>query len=115
MNIRENVRRILMPIVQELVVTASPEQEGSISLLKQNLEQIVSPFTRNLSKEYYLLTQTEIRVCNMIRSGMRSKEIANLRGVTTATISRHRESIRKKLGIINTKINLVMFLQSTMD
>ncbi len=48
----------------------------------------------------------------MIRSGMQTKEIARIRGVSPATISRHREHIRRKLNIANDAINLTTFLQS---
>jgi DNA-binding CsgD family transcriptional regulator len=48
----------------------------------------------------------------MIRNGMRTKEIAQLRGVSTATINRHREHIRRKLNITNRQVNLASYLQS---
>ena len=50
----------------------------------------------------------------MIRDGMPTKEIAEIRGTSPATISRHREHIRKKLGITNQVINLTTYLQATM-
>jgi DNA-binding CsgD family transcriptional regulator len=49
----------------------------------------------------------------MIKTGMRTKEIAQLRGVSVATINRHREHIRRKLRIANKKVNLITYLQST--
>jgi DNA-binding NarL/FixJ family response regulator len=48
----------------------------------------------------------------MIRNGLRTKEIAQLRAVSPATINRHREHIRKKLNIANNDINLTTYLQS---
>jgi DNA-binding CsgD family transcriptional regulator len=48
----------------------------------------------------------------MIKSGMRTKEIAQLRGVSTATVNRHREHIRRKLRITNNEVNLTTYLQS---
>ncbi len=60
------------------------------------------------------LTPTEISICNMVRSGLQSKEIAHMRSVSTATISRHRERIRHKLAIANTDVNLTTYLQTTM-
>ena len=67
-----------------------------------------------MSLAYQTLTTTEIQICSLIRDGLGSKEIANNRGVSVATISRHREHIRQKLGIANSKVNLVTHLQSTM-
>ena len=50
----------------------------------------------------------------MIRNGLRTKEIAQMQGVSMATINRHREHIRQKLEITNKEINLTTFLQSNM-
>ena len=60
------------------------------------------------------MTPTEIAICNMVRNGMRTKEIARMRGVSEATINRHREKIRSKLKLTNQDVNLVTFLQSSM-
>jgi DNA-binding CsgD family transcriptional regulator len=60
------------------------------------------------------LTPMEVNICNMIRNGLRTKEIAQLRGVSAATINRHREHIRRKLKITNQQINLTTYLQSLM-
>jgi DNA-binding CsgD family transcriptional regulator len=67
---------------------------------------------RKLSGIHHALTQTEINICNMIRNGMRTKEIAELRGVSVATIHRHREHIRRKLKITNSEVNLETLLKS---
>jgi len=50
----------------------------------------------------------------MIRNGLRTKEIAQTRGVSSATINRHRENIRRKLKITNDDVNLATYLQSSM-
>ena len=83
-------------------------------MLHTNLEEIASPFVSQLSRSYHSMTPTEIAVCNMIRNGMRTKEIAMMRGVSEATINRHREKIRRKLRITNQGANLATFLQSSM-
>jgi DNA-binding CsgD family transcriptional regulator len=83
-------------------------------MLRTNLEEIASPFISHLSLSYQSMTPTEIAICNMIRNGMPTKEIANMRGVSEATINRHRERIRRKLNITNQDINLATFLQSSM-
>ena len=50
----------------------------------------------------------------MIKSGMRTKEIAELRNVSEAKINRHREHIRGKLKLTNSDINLMTYLQTNM-
>jgi DNA-binding CsgD family transcriptional regulator len=45
---------------------------------------------------------------------MRTKEIAEIRHVSQATINRHREKIRRKLKLTNQDVNLASFLQSSL-
>ena len=109
-----NIDKILMPILHAFSLELPRAQRKYIEMLRTNLEEIASPFVSRLSSASLSLTPTEITICNMIRSGSRTKEIAQFRGVSTATISRHREHIRRKLKISNTGVNLVTYLQSNM-
>lgn len=111
-DIHANVQKVLMPILYALSMEVPQAQKRYVDLLRQNLEEIASPFIRSLSENYQSLTPTEIGICNMIRNGLRTKEIAKMRGVSPATISRHRERIRRKLGIANRDINLTTYLQT---
>ncbi len=111
-NIQSNVERILMPIVHALLLHVPKAQRKYVELLRDNLDDITSPFVKHLSRHHATLTPTEIRICEMIRRGMPSKDIARIRGVSAATISRHREHIRRKLGVTNNAVNLTTFLQS---
>ena len=55
------------------------------------------------------MTPTEISICNLVRNGMRTKEIAELRGISRATVNRHREKIVVSLKITNQDVNLAHF------
>ena len=114
MNVQTNVDKILMPILHALALDLPQTQRNYIDMLRTNLEEIVSPFVSDLSRNYLSLTPTEVNICNMIRSGLQTKEIAQIRGVSVATINRHREHIRRKLKITNSDINLMTYLQSSM-
>ncbi len=113
-NIKTNVDKILMPILIAMSLELPHTQSKYIEMLRTNLEEITSQFVRHLSNIYHSLTPTEITICNMIRNGMRTKEIAQTRGVSAATINRHRENIRRKLKITNDEVNLATYLQSSM-
>jgi len=113
-DIKTNVEKILMPILQALALQLPPAKIKYVDMLRTNLEEITSPFISQLSLIYHSMTPTEIAICNMIRNGMRTKEIADMRGVSVATINRHREKIRHKLKITNQDVNLATFLQSSM-
>jgi DNA-binding NarL/FixJ family response regulator len=58
------------------------------------------------------LAPRELQVVHYIRQGKSSKEIADLLDLTVSTIESYRENIRKKLRIINKKINLKKFITS---
>jgi DNA-binding CsgD family transcriptional regulator len=113
-DIKMNVDKILMPILHVLASQLTPAQAKYVDMLQTNLEEITSPFISQLSLSYHSMTPTEIAICNMIRNGMRTKEIAEMRAVSEATINRHREKIRRKLRITNKDVNLATFLQSSM-
>ena len=57
-------------------------QRKYVEMLRANLEEITSPFIGQLSRKYHALTPTEVTICNMIKTGMRTKEIAQLQGVS---------------------------------
>ena len=114
LDIKTNAEKILMPILRALALQLPPAQMKYAEMLQTNLEEITSPFISQLSLSYHSLTPTEIAICNMIRNGMRTKEIADMRGVSEATINRHREKIRRKLKITNQDVNLATCLQSSM-
>lgn len=114
MTIRANVDKIIMPIFYALENEVPQEQQGYVNLLKRNLEEITSPFTSKLSKAFMNLTPTEIQICNMIKNGLSTKEIARLRHISLATVNRHREHIRRKLEITNKDINLPTYLHNFM-
>ena len=113
-DIKMNVEKILMPILNALSLQLPLSQKKYVEIIQTNLDEITSPFISQLSLSYHSMTPTEIAICNMIRNGMRTKEIAEMRGVSEATIHRHREKIRRKLKITNQDVNLATFLESNM-
>jgi DNA-binding NarL/FixJ family response regulator len=114
-SINTNCDKIILPIIHELETNANLKQKKYISLLKSNINDIISPFINQLSRDFMRLSPSEIQICNMIKNGLSTKEIANLRGLSDSTVHRHRENIRKKLNLINKNINLTTFLNTYME
>ncbi|MCL2641765.1 MAG: LuxR C-terminal-related transcriptional regulator [Phycisphaerales bacterium] len=108
-----NVQKIIMPIVYELELAATGRQQAYVTLLRRSLQEITSPFLSELSSQHLELTPGETAICAMIRNGLATKEIAQIRGIAIGTVRRHRENIRRKLGLHNRAANLVTYLQST--
>ena len=111
-NMRQNIDKVIMPILHALAPAVTRSKQTYVDILRNNLEEITSPFTNHFLNRFHSLTPTEVNICTLIRNGLRTKEIADLRGVSAATINRHREHIRKKLNIANQKVNLTTYLQS---
>ncbi len=114
-SILSNIQKIIMPIVFELELSVGGRERAQVTLLRQSLQEIASPFLTQLARRFISLTPVEISLCAMLRNGLSSKEIARLRCISTATVRRHRENIRRKLGLANRKVNLVAFLQAGID
>jgi len=112
-SILANIQKIIMPIVFELELEVRGPQRSYVTLLRQSLQEIASPFLTQISRNHMQLTPVEIAISTMIRNGLSNKEIAQLRSISPATVQRHRENIRRKLGLKNRKINLATYLQSS--
>jgi len=112
-SILANIQKILMPIVFELELEVKGPQRSYVTLLRQSLQDIASPFLTQISRNHMQLTPVEIAISTMIRNGLTNKEIAQLRSIALATVQRHRENIRRKLGLKNRKINLTTYLQGS--
>jgi DNA-binding NarL/FixJ family response regulator len=112
-SILANIQKIIMPIVFELELEVTGRQRSYVTLLRQSLQEIASPFLTQLSRDHMQLTPVEIAISTMIRNGLSTKEIAQLRCISAATVRRHRENIRRKLGLRNRKVNLATYLQAS--
>ena len=108
-----NVKELTLPYVEKLRNSClSAEQKSCINVLESNLSDIVSPFAHRLSSKYLNLTPTEIHVATLIKEGKRTKEIAQLLGLSIRTIEVHRQNIRNKLDLKHRKANLRSHLLS---
>ncbi|MBC8421113.1 MAG: response regulator [Desulfobacterales bacterium] len=102
-----NVNQMVLPYVAKLKSTRLDAlQETFTDIIESNLDAIISPFLRKLSSKYLNLTPRELRVADLIRQGLSTKEIGNLLNSSPETISRHRKRIRKKLQLNDKKSNL---------
>ncbi|MDP3732589.1 MAG: PAS domain S-box protein, partial [Candidatus Omnitrophota bacterium] len=105
-----NIDETITPIVEKLKIKGvSPKY---IKLFQYHLKELTSSFGRKITQKSTKLTPREIEICNMIKSGLSSKDLAELLNVSQQTIEKHRKNIRKKLGLSSKKANLTSYLQS---
>ncbi len=108
-DIEINIKNTLLPILSKLEI--SEKSKRYYELIRFHLEELVSSFGRKVAKEDYGLTPREVEICNMIKGGLRSKEVSNLLDLSSETVDKHRKNIRKKVGLSNKKQSLFSFLQ----
>ena len=114
-SIQAKIDKIIMPILYALAAEMNPAQQEYLELLKKNLSDIVTPFVEGSQKVMDILSPVELQICNMIKNGLSTKEIARIRKASPATINRHRESIRRKLDLTNRKVNLTSYLNNILE
>ncbi len=112
--VMRNVQAVILPMVHAIEEELPPAKRTYTALLAAALAEITSPFAQALAGEFARLTPREIRICDMIRRGLTAKEIAHLEHTATATVNKHREHIRRKLGLTRRGVNLATFLQMRM-
>ena len=76
-----------------------------------NCLKSMAELSGDLKHVYSKLSPREAEICGLIKNGNSSKAIASALHVSLATVNKHREAIRRKLGLTNKHINLVSFLQ----
>lgn len=112
-NVVYNMRELILPYIEKVKMThIGSHQQNQLNIIETNINEIISPFLRNLSSKYPSLTPMEIRVINFIKEGRTTKEIAKLTDTSARTIDCHRDNIRKKLKLKNRKANLRSYLLS---
>ncbi len=105
-----NVELLLIPTLKKLYLKRGSNKY--VRLLEHNLREITTSFGLKITDKKSRLTSKEIELCNMVKSGLSSKDISELLNVSSLTVSKHRRNIRKKLRISNKDVNLASFLKT---
>ena len=103
-----NVRELVLPMLEKLRLTQGPSQY--LDMLEHRLNSIMDRSGIKIDQIRAVLSPREIEICTRIQSGLTSKEIAQLLGVSYQTVEKHRRNIRKKIGLSGKKMNLVSYL-----
>ncbi len=110
-NFRANINRVIMPIIKNLRKRVNVTDREYFTLLERCLKDIASPFINKLELRVTKLSPRELEICNMVKNGLSSKEIAGSLNISIHTVVKQRQRIRKKLGINNQGVNLITHLQ----
>ena len=108
-----NVRNLVLPYMEKLNQShLDSAQMTWMKILESHINEITSSFGRTLAAQYANLTSTEIRIAALIRDDRSTAQIAALFDISEKTVCRHRDNIRKKLGLRGGGANLRTHLLS---
>ena len=108
-----NVKKLVFPYIEKLENSGlDDDAQTFVNIIKSNISDLISPLASHLSSKYFALTPSEIQIADLIKQGKTSKEIASMMNVSTKAVSFHRGNLRRKLGLVNKKMNLRTYLHS---
>jgi PAS domain S-box-containing protein len=108
-----DIKKLVYPYIEKLeLISLNQDAQTFVNIIKSNINDLISPLASKLSSKYFALTPSEIQIADLIKHGKTSKEIASILNVSPKAISFHRGNLRKKLGLLNKKINLRTHLQT---
>ena len=108
-----NIDNLVIPYLKKLRQAKLDERVMNyVSVLESNLSDVLSPFMINIFTTHQKITPQEIQIVHLIKSGKNTKEISEIINASVNTVNTHRNNIRKKLNLKNSKINLRSYLLS---
>lgn len=111
--IQFNINDLVIPYLKKIGrANLDDRHKKYLDILESNLGDILSPFMTKYLSKYQNLTPQEIQIVDLIGKGKNTKEIAELLNASVNTIATHRNNIRKKLNLRNSKVNLRSHLQT---
>ena len=114
--IGNGLKKNILPFVEKLKKEKLDQNARTyLTIIETGLNTLVSSFPHIDSLGGYGLTSTEIQVAELVVQGKTSKEIALLLHVSKASISFHRNNIRKKMGLHKKKTGLLNYLNSKLS
>ncbi len=101
------------PVVKEFRKKLDDLPDDSTDWLKfeQEFVSVHPDFRKKLQEKFPTLTPQELRLCQLLRTGLKSIEVARLMCITERGVEQHRLRVRRKLSIKG-KESLTEFLKA---
>ena len=110
-NVITHIDTLITPYLQLLQETVlDSRQNALLETVKANLREVTAPFSATLYSRALGLTRREMETAALIKTGKTNQEIAGLLNISERAVSFHRQNLRKKLGLLGQKVNLVAYL-----
>ena len=103
---------IMKPLNEHQILAAVAVAMGNRN--QEKVDQHEAPY-KHIPKDFLSFSAKELKIAELIRDGNETATISEIQGISIDTVNWHRKNIRKKLGIANARIDLVVFLRSLND
>jgi DNA-binding NarL/FixJ family response regulator len=108
----ERIGQFCRPALAELREILPLSRRKLVDQIEAAITDATSQSVDVMAGQLTCLSPAELRICELIRRGMGSKEIAAETGISVETVDTHRRNVRRKLKINNESVNLSTYLQS---
>jgi PAS domain S-box-containing protein len=109
--ISSKLENLLRPMLRKLRDTGRLERRD-VDVLERGIQNAFGADINDYKNNIEKLTPRELDILEMIRQGRSSKQIAEALDLSSQTVHKHRQSIRRKLQIDHREINLATYLRS---
>lgn len=105
------IEKLLKPIISKLKDSDGHLRKTDVAQLESGVNSIVGAGADQYEANLTKLTPRELDICDLIKKGYSSKEIAAFLDVSLQTVHKHRQLIRRKLKLSNQDVNLAAYLR----
>jgi DNA-binding CsgD family transcriptional regulator len=111
---RAHVDTYVRPYLHEIGEhdSADPFIRSRVDRIQATLATLFTADDRRLAELAHRLTPREVEICGLIRGGLTTKEISSYLHISETTVERHRNTIRRKLKLNGSSVNLTTYLRS---
>ncbi|MBD3402966.1 PAS domain S-box protein, partial [candidate division GN15 bacterium] len=105
------IEEAVSPVLRELREILDRKNQHRVDALHETIKSLLASDIDVHKTRLARLTTREQEVCELIKSGLSSKEISDRLNLSLLTVHKHRERIRKKLEITSKEIDLSTYLK----
>jgi DNA-binding CsgD family transcriptional regulator len=102
------INQLSKSVLQKIDSVKITEQDKN--RFQQKLDEANKVFSQLLLQHHSTLTNLEVNMCGLFKTGMTDKELARLYGQSDKSYEQHRWRIKKKMKL-GREVNLVRYLQ----
>lgn len=111
-NVYQNIDVVIKPYLMLLKNSGlNAKQKKYVQKIEHTIDHITHAVGNLTQIHFPDMTSNEIKIIEMIRENLSSKEISCILNLSESTIFEYRKQIRKKIGLTNTNKNLKQYLR----